>query len=215
MTDSDLEKFGNIIGALAEAFRANITSATILAYKMALGDLPIESIESAALKAMREATFMPPASERRTTALCGGMGVDERTEKAWQVLDTTLKRHGYDRTIAFDDPALTAAVRSLGGLERLCKIPDDEFHKWTKKEFANTYGTLVRSPPSPEACQPLLGWFDRENSRLGYYGNMQDPLLIESKLPAIPNAPNVRELLGKQDQSRKLLAEVRAEAGAA
>lgn len=197
MKSTDRERFAKCIGALAEAYPNTkpITTATIQAYDLALGELPIEIVERAALQLMRISKFMPSAAEIREVATSGGMSREDRCNRAWQVLVAALRRYGYDKTIVFDDPALTATVHAMGGLKRLCKIPDDEFYKWSHKDFDSIYGGFVDSPPSLEAAAPLVGQFDRDNQLNGFFDAVKPPMVIKTKLPAIPGAPEVRTLL--------------------
>lgn len=182
-----LAKFTDLITALAATFNREADEATFLGYEMALSDLSIEAVELAVQKAVRQCHFMPTGAELRE--LAGDVGPKERAVIAFGCVAETIKRHGYYDSVSFDDPLINAAIRNLGGWERVSLIEDhEEFDKWFRKEFERVYIALCRTGASAEACKPLMGHYDKANGHAGY--EQKAPLRIATGL-----APHGKDLV--------------------
>lgn len=189
MNDRDKKKLAELITLLAEAFRQAVTPATLLAYHIGLKDLPIATLEPAIEKAIRECKFMPSVAELR--ALAGEMSVAQRASLAFEAVALATKTIGYCKSVNFDDPLTNAAIRNLGGWERLCQVDDrEEFEKWIRKDFERVYTLLSQQDHvARERCLPLLGYYDRENSLRGY--PVQPPVEVKVGLPPARNWPSL------------------------
>lgn len=161
----EIETRTGLIAALAAAYGKEADQPLLMAYNMALSDLPLTAINSAVHKAIRECKFMPTAPELRE--LAGVMRVDARAVLAWDAVKRAVSRQGGYRSITFDDPLINATVRNLGGWERFCETErGEQFDVWLRKEFERVYASLHRTGISHEMARPLCGIIDRTNATL-------------------------------------------------
>lgn len=137
-----------------------------LGYTMALDDLPVAAIERGVRSAMRQCKFMPSAVEIRE--LSGELSVQSRAVLAWDALNIAMRRFGAYRTVDFADRAINATVRNLGGWERVCEIPDDEFDTFFRKDFDRVYMSFARTGVGVDQGAPLVGILDRTNAFNGF-----------------------------------------------
>jgi len=139
MTDSDRTEFAKALALLWSAFpqAKPLETATAGAYWLALKDLSLEAVRSAAVLAMQQQTFVPSIAELRK--LAGVHTPEQRAAMAWEFLRGIHYRMTWElrgREVAFDDPVLTATVANLGGLHRV----DTSGHEpWARKEFDRLY----------------------------------------------------------------------------
>jgi len=154
------------IGALAELYRRQMTDAAIEMFVSALGDLTAEQVEHAARKAAASCKFMPAPVELRE--LAGKVSHADRAMLAFQALELAIEEIGGYRSPDFDDPAINAIVRHLGGWTRLCAMPCDEFDRFLRPQFLKAYEAISRNGVGSEAGARLIGEFERENARMGY-----------------------------------------------
>lgn len=184
MRVEDREQFALVVSALAATFNRDATEALLEGYWIGLNDLALPAVKRAAAVAMRECRFMPTVVELRD--LAGELSPQGRAVLAWGILEKTVLLVGGYKSVDFDDPCLNATVRNLGGWERICEMPADEFDKWLRKDFERTYQTLLRTGVSREAAAPLTGIHDRTNGFHGHQAAMTEPLRIETGLPVLP-----------------------------
>jgi len=190
--NKDKQQLAFLIGLLGETFRQKVTATTITAYNMALGDVPIEALETAVRRAMVECTFFPSARELRDMA--GVMSLDARTLRAWEVFERAVVQHGYYASVNFDDPVLNATVRNLGGWIYVSEMGAEELDKWLRKDFERVYKTFCQQGVGNEQSAPLVGWHEKNNRHGGYpipigmkanCGMM--PVMIKTELPLLPH----------------------------
>lgn len=166
MVDQDRAEFGVIMAGLASTFGREVDEALLTGYWMGLGDLEISEVKQGATRAMREAEFMPTVRQLRD--LSGSGNADMQAALAFEHLRSAITSVGYYGSIAFDDPAITAAVRNLGGWSRVCEMEVEQFEKWFRPQFEKVYKGFRLTGVSEEQASPLLGHFDRENGFNGY-----------------------------------------------
>ena len=204
MNADDMPRFAVAMNGLAASFRQEPSKALLHGYRIGLEDLPIEAVETAVARALKECTFMPPPAELRKLSGCG-MTPDDRAVLAWEVFQEAVSHHGYYESVNFDDPVINATVRNLGGWMPLIERLDVDDLKWVRKEFLQTYAALARTGISREAGLALLGFCDQQNQLTGYPDAVKEPVLIECglpphgpgvALPAIPQGGTVFELTG-------------------
>lgn len=178
----ELADFLRYLGALAASFGREADEATCMAYEIGLSDLPLASCRNAMVRAMRECRFMPSPAELRE--LAGVQKPKDRAVLAWEALDAAIVEHGYYRSVDFDDPVINATVRNLGGWERVCDLPAEEYSKWFRKEFERVYASLAAVGVGPEQSAPLLGYYAKQNSGNGQ--PIAPPVKIVTGLPTMP-----------------------------
>lgn len=151
---------------LAEAFGKSVTQATFEVYIMGLDGLTCEQVMSATKIAASSCKFMPTPNELRE--LSGELRISDRAEKAWSCWEAAIRKYGGYKTLDFDDMAINAAIRSLGGVQALLDQSDEEYNNFTHAKFLKAYEAYYRMGVSGEIAEPLLGSSDQENRRLGY-----------------------------------------------
>lgn len=166
-----LTRFTKVITALCSSYRQELDEATLEGYRFGLDDLPIERIEQAARRAIRERKFMPSAHELRE--LAGDMPPDARAQVAWTAVCEAVKRVTYYGSPAFDDDLTTAAINAVwpAGWTACCDAAADGGKDWdvhARREFIAAYVRLSNSGASRSLLRPLVGFHDRENALKGY-----------------------------------------------
>lgn len=195
MEPEDLRALTKLIAALAANWGREADEATYEAYRIGLDDLPIEDIAQAVAKAIRTCKFMPPAAELRELAgAASEMKLDDRAILAWDVFQKAVVAHGSYATVDFDDPAINATVRSLGGWVACCDKTPEDFDKWLRKDFERVYRSYCRVGVGEEVGAPLVGICGASNLFLGQpvpkdleatCGIL--PVEIKTNLPLLPN----------------------------
>lgn len=135
-----------------------------------------------ALKAHPVAGF-PPVGQILKFARPSATPVDleTRSNAAWEGLLTAIRQVGGYSTVSFDDAAVTATVRSLGGWVALTEKTTEELTRFVRPQFIQTYKSLVAVGVRAEAASPLPGLLDIENNKAGY--TPQEPTLVSLNLP--------------------------------
>ena len=183
MAASDKKRIADALTAMAEVFGKQASEAWFRGYCMGLEGLTAAQVESAVAKAMRGSKFMPTPSELRE--LSGELSTTDRPRLAWDEFERAVVSIGGYKSPDFADPLINATIRHLGGWQRCCELPAEEFDKWLRKDFEATYATFMRSPPGNEACGPLVGICEQHNRV--HAADHPVPLVeVGTRLPPIP-----------------------------
>lgn len=142
-----------LVSTLAEAFRQTSSDAMMLAYDIGLRDLPLADIERAVMTAIRDSKFMPTVSELRR--LAGVKTAESRAILAWNIVLDTVPIGSY-KHVDFEDKAINAAIRSMGGWPALLDRSGDDFYVWARKAFIEAYETFSRHRDASDE-RPLAG----------------------------------------------------------
>jgi hypothetical protein len=153
------------VATLCEAFNRKPTPATFAAYEIGLKGLTEEQVEHATAMALGKCKFMPVPAELRELAGTGGESYDSMAERAFHVLDGAVSQLGGDRSVNFHDGAINAAVRLLGGWQKCCDQPREEFEKWYRKDFLKTYVSICRGGASEELRRYHGGRIEQQNQQ--------------------------------------------------
>jgi len=204
MTPNDLPRFVQLIAALASNYRQEADEATLEAYRIGLADLPVERIETAVSRAIRECKSLPPAAGLRE--LAGELLPIHRAVKAWEVFRKAVFAIGPYRSVVFDDPVLTATARNLGGWGQVIEQMETEGEKWVRKDFERVYISLNSSGVARADVQPLPGIHERENKLNGYVDAIQKPVTIRTALP--PHRPGVVPALEDDTEPLSIAADL-------
>lgn len=196
MTDADRAKFAESIVAMAATFGREVDQPALLGYWYGLCDLNVDDVQRAIIAGIRTKKFMPAVAELRE--LAGELPPATRALVAWDALCRAVAEHGGYRSVAFDDPALTASIRQLGGWQRICDTPADQFDVWLRKDFLSIYvanlGRPIRSNPA------LLGIFDRPPVLVSTGLPVSDVPMLEGSPSALAVAA---EKIGRMPQARR------------
>lgn len=142
MTEHDRPAFCALIDQVAAAYGREATKALYQAHWSALRDLPLEAVERGVSTILRtHAGFMPSPADVR--AHSGVMTVEERAEHAWETVVDSIRSPGGFTSVEFEDRAVTAAIRRMGGWVALTGKDSSELHTWSRKEFVRLYALLA------------------------------------------------------------------------
>lgn len=184
------------VGILGESFGRKTTETTFEAYIMGLEGLTSEQVMFATKAATASCKFMPTPAELRE--LSGELRITDRAEKAWQAWEAAIRQHGGYKTLDFDDPAINATIRSLGGVQHLLDQDDEQYNNFTRKAFLKAYEAYFRMGVTGDVALPLLGSADSENQRLGY--PTKEPIRIVTGLEVKERPAAARIESGKREQ---------------
>ena len=166
--DADATRFSQLLSALAVTFGKEADTPMFIGYEMALDDLPLDAIDRAVRRAIRECKFMPSGSELRELAgAAGEVKASDRSIVAYGAACRAVQSVGGYQAVSFDDPLANAAVRNMGGWERFCDWPTDEM-QWRQRDFCRHYEALSASGISGELAAPLPGICDGQNAAGGF-----------------------------------------------
>jgi hypothetical protein len=153
------------IAALCEAFNRTASEATYAAYELGLSGLTPAQVENAAALALQRCRFMPVPAELREFALAGGRSFEAMAEQAFETLRRAVRTSGGDYSVNFADGGINAAVRLLGGWQRVCELPREQFDVWLRRDFLAAYINLCRNGCPQEMMGYLVGNLERANAR--------------------------------------------------
>ena len=165
MDSSHENEFKGRLIIIGDIWRREVSEHLASVYWNALKDIPAVDVFKAMDNAVAQCEFFPvPAVIRK---LAGDVVGEDRAEIAWHEAFKALKRIGAYGSPQFDDLAITATIRSLGGWKHFCDMKVDE-RVWTKKEFKATYGAMSSHGVHPADAQPLIGIHDANNITGGF-----------------------------------------------
>ena len=87
---------------------------------------------------------------------------------AFTDVERALSTCGYYNSPNFEDAAINATIRALGGWLRVCELQEEEFSKWYRKDFERLYVIYAETGVGQEAGQPLIGYFEQQNRISGH-----------------------------------------------
>lgn len=146
----DRERFVTALVGLAEAMGRELSSPGIGVYYAALRDLDEASWKRAIERAATSATKMPTPAELR--ALSGEHSAAERSITAWIEATGAAAKVGSYRSVTFADPAINAAIRSLGGWAEFCAAESSELERFVRPRFLEAHRAYSRSVPATLAA---------------------------------------------------------------
>lgn len=179
-----------LVSVLASTFQRQVTPAMLQGYLIGLSGMTVDEIKTATESALRTCKFMPTPAELRE--LSGRViKPEDAAVIAWDTAVRAVEYLGWYRSIQFEDPAITATIRSLGGWQKFCEMCGGEEEKWLRKRFIDTYAVYCRVGVSVEAARPLAGEFERQNTLLGFHRAEDRPVMVTksgdfTSMPAIP-----------------------------
>lgn len=142
-------------GTVADAFRVKATDTLATAWLWGLAGLTIKQIHVAAAAAIRTKKFFPSVAELRE--LTGETTPDQAAELAWiEFLDAS--KLGPYRHVDFQDRAINATVRSLGGwVNALGRFSGADEERFLKRDFIAAYKIWSARDCSGDSGAPLQG----------------------------------------------------------
>lgn len=164
------------VSALASVFQREVSDVMLQGYLIGLEGLSSQEVERAVRVALRSCRFMPSPAELREWA--GEAKPEDQAYQAWLVAVRAVEGCGWYRSVRFADPAIAAAIRSLGGWQRFCERCRGEEEKWLRKEFLAAYAVFARSGVPQAEALPLVGEFEKVNRSMGWERLEDRPVLI-------------------------------------
>jgi len=201
MQASDRENYTAMMQALGATFGRDCDEPTLAGYWLAVSDLPVDALKRAVMRAIRECDRMPSGKQLRK--LAGELDNDARAVLAWQSACDSIQAHGAYRHVDFDDRIINATIRTMGGWPKLISRFEKDREEFIRRDFLNSYQSLLASRVDGEVCRPLAGI--SEASVVD--GKVSQPLIerIETGLPMLPS-PNRDPRIGRRpDLSMKRL----------
>lgn len=176
------------IGTLASVFNFECDELAVEAYRMGLEGVASSAIRkaTAAILQSPDWKFMPKPGELRSLALTGGQKPEQLTDAAWVALGKAIDRYGSTKSVNFHDAMLNATVKILGGWPRCCQMGVEEFEKWFRKDFVNTYTRFLLHGCPQDLSGYLIGTVERENGQW-----VGVPCLREGKVYQLPSPEDV------------------------
>lgn len=179
----DREGFVKTLLGLAEAFGRELSSPTIGVYYAALRDLPPEEWTRAVERCATTCTRMPAPAELR--ALAGEHTAQERAITAWTEATRAARSVGSYRSVTFEDVAINAAIRSLGGWVAFCAADAEEVERFWRPRFVEAHKAYARSVPASLA-EHLPGLIER-----GTVGGKVERVTVPASTPLPGGGPKV------------------------
>jgi hypothetical protein len=155
------ERFALAMVALAEVFRQQLTEQRIRLYAQALADLPVEAVEHAAQRAIKECRYFPTPAELRGFVQPVG---DEIALLAWAGFQQAASKVGAWASLVVDDPCAAEALETIfGDWPTYCTLEGPAVGS-RKAEFIAAYRAAQRKPQSSAVTLAGLtegGWVGR------------------------------------------------------
>ncbi|MEK9810206.1 MAG: DUF6475 domain-containing protein [Candidatus Nanopelagicales bacterium] len=201
MTDRE---FGECMVFLSAAVGRSMPEAQANAWRAICDDLTAIELQRGIVHALREhpvAGFPPIGNILKHAKPVVTVDAETRAVAAWEgVLETIRKVGGYS-TIQFDDPAVTATIRAMGGWVRLTEQPTEELVRFVRPQFLQTYKALAATGVRAESAEPLIGLLDADNLRKGI--DPEVPHVVRLGLPG----PTPRLLPGIFHPQKRIAAD--------
>jgi len=143
------------VAVLFAAYGKSPTELQLAAYDLGLRDIPPAAAIAACEAAIRTSKFMPAVSELRE--LAGGGSPEDAAHLAWALVDKTADTHGGWRHVDFEDKAINAAIRCLGGWPQILEKPLSEWNTFTRQAFLKAYAAARRRGVDGELTEHLPG----------------------------------------------------------
>lgn len=140
------------------------TGVSVEMWYLAVKDLTVDQFQNAIVRFVRESTEFPSPAEIRRYAGIQGLESEDRADMAWRAVFSAIAKVGAYETVSFDDPAINAAIRGIGGWVALCDTTSDEM-KWKERDFKRAYRSVTLSRVGNPS--PLPGIHQLESARSG------------------------------------------------
>lgn len=158
-------QFAGIMRALCEAFHKSPSDTLLDLYWAALSDIPMERLQEAAVRAVRESRFMPTVAELRSLAGNTAITEEDWAEMGWEALTRAVNRF---RSVTFSDVRVNATIRHLGGWGEVCNryhSEDERARAFLKRDFLRSFATIAKIRLRSELTAPLLSLRWREDRK--------------------------------------------------
>jgi hypothetical protein len=156
-----IDDFTPLFEALCAFANREPSEALAEAYWLGCSDLDADAWRSAVARWIRDGDGRMPAP-RDLRQLGGEQSQEQRALTAWATVQQAIRRHGSYRSVDFEDPAINAAIRSMGGWVALCQRSGADFDTWAAKEFQRQHRAWSEMP-NAEMARRLSGIAESTN----------------------------------------------------
>jgi len=141
MDQAEQPKFCAILFAVASSCRMELSDIQVELYWEALSSVTMADFRRA-MTSFLGARFFPSIQEIRRKA---GADADpeHRSILAWEQVVSAISAYGYSNSVDFQDRAINATIRSMGGWEQLCVSDADWLQKFGAAQFKKIYACLL------------------------------------------------------------------------
>lgn len=146
----------------AQYFERAMPDTVIEIYMTALKPFSDAAICDALNKSILTMKFFPKVAEIIEKIQGTIPSTKDCSAVAWSKLILAIERHGVWRSVVFQDAPIMAAVKAMGGWERVCEWQTPELN-WRQKEFCELYSGLQHA----EAPAYMPGTSERANIAAG------------------------------------------------
>ena len=152
------ETFLQAMSSIATMFNRDIPEEFLMSYWRGLHDLTDDEIEHAINETLATSDFLPTVAKIREKI---GGTLDDQAELAFKAFSENVS---YYKTLDFEDKAINATVRHLGGVARVCDMPTEgeDFNVFYRREFLKVYKIYANRDVGDDGS-PLLGFYDATN----------------------------------------------------
>lgn len=182
MRNSDVNDFSSLLTSVYQLYGKDINQGLFELWWNALQRFDIADIRKALSSHVTNTDngqFLPkPADIIR--ALEGTTQTKGLT--AWSKVEKAIRSVGAYQSIVFDEPAIMASIRDMGGWVQLCQVSEKEM-PFKAQEFAKRHAGYVAKPPS-DFPSHLIGLSEAENSRNGFQDFTPKPVMIGNQQAA-------------------------------
>lgn len=178
MKDSDIEEFTKALTITAALFKESNTSEMIKLYFEILKKYKIEDVKRALIQHLETSKYFPKPSEL-IAFIKAPESIEDKANKAWNILLKAISRHGYYDSVQFEDKAIHSCIRAMGGWMQVSdRVPDT----WMHKDFVNFY----KSYQNTTHPDKVTGMIEKQNGRvnLAFVPNESETRIIEYLKPA-------------------------------
>jgi len=188
----DKERFGRNLIRLASGFGEMLSPHRIDSYWEALNDLDDDAFELATVEALKTRHRFPMPVDLRE-AVNGKLGAVALL--AQHVVETAMASVGAYASVDFEDPAVNASLRGLGGWSAVCSIDAGEWRRFRSREFRTLYEAHSQRGGAGELARPLPGIVEATNGQRGLEApeprQVRCPYLRVGRLQAGPETPQI------------------------
>ena len=198
MKPNDYDQFANLLQALADMYRYQLTPAGIQIWWSALEDMDLAVIMDAMRRHTRNTDsgqFMPKPAD--IIRMATGSSQDKALQ-AWHKVDKAVRQIGTYQSVVFDDPLIHRVLYEMGGWIALGTKRDDEW-PFVAREFEARYRAFASNGSVPEYLPVLPGILESENAREHPSAILPPMLLGDSQraMAVMSGGTNQLHLLGR------------------
>lgn len=213
MTEQDKAQFMQAMTGASEVLGGEMTKPKLAMYFKALEHLPMERVEQALMRAVRELKFFPKPVELLDLMGAGRVNLADMALCESAKAIEALEKVGAYSSVTFDDPVTMAVIeRGFGGWPEFSQSVRSEGAKWITKDFCRLYEAFAKQGVQVHGHLP--GISEQDNALRGFDRFIQRPALVgdPQKAKAVLEAGRQDALPQGQEQAGQIVQKVMSEA---